>query len=343
MKKFVEGEVQLYAPDKKIPTKKMEVFYNPEKKECRDISLSFIRACKWKNKPRVCDLLAATGVRGLRMEKECSVGEVHINDANPLAYKAMKRNIKLTKSKAIASNMNAFEFLGKYGKFDYIDVDPFGSPNPFLSAMLNVRNGGILAVCATDTAALSGTYPKVTRRRYGSRVIMTNFHNEVGLRILIKHIVEYGASIDLACEPVFSHSTRHYLRAYFKVESGAGKIDRLLRNNRYLKYDQKTLKREVGDAGNIGPLWCGPLYDKKVVTKMDYLPVHLKEEIDVVGYYLIPKVYRQLKSPVAKTDKIVQALKQKDIPVSRTHFAPQGLKIDADIEKVKRVLKRISL
>ena len=67
-----------------------------------------------------------------------------------------------------------------------------------------------------------------------------------------------------------------------------------------------------------------------------------KEEIDTVGYYLIPKVYRQLKSPVGKTDKIINALKKKDILASRCHFHPQGLKINADIEKVKKILKKIS-
>ena len=72
------------------------------------------------------------------------------------------------------------------------------------------------------------------------------------------------------------------------------------------------------------------------------LPEHLGDEIDTVGYYLIPKVCRKLGIPVPKTDKIIEALGQKDISISRTHFHPQGLKVGADVEKLKKVLKRLS-
>ncbi len=346
MKKFREGELELYAPDAKIPTKDMEVFYNPEKRACRDISVSFVNAYGWRQKLVVCDLLAGTGVRGLRIATECEPLKVYLNDANPNAYRVMKRNLKLNagrlRCEVEVSEMNALEFLGTHGSFDYIDVDPFGSPNHFLVAAAKVRVGGVLAVCATDTAALSGTYPRVTGRKYGSKVVMTNFHNEVGLRILIRHVVGYGAALDLALQPVFAHSTRHYFRAYFKVGSGAGKIDKLLDNNRYLMYDVKTLEREVADSGNIGPLWCGPLHDKALVEKMVRVPEHLKDEIETVGYYLVPKVSAKLGKPVPRMERIFEALRQKDVPVSRCHFHPQGLKVEADIGTLKKVLNSLT-
>lgn len=42
--------------------------------------------------------------------------------------------------------------------WDLIDVDPFGSCLPFLeAALVGVRDGGLLAVAATDMAVLCGT------------------------------------------------------------------------------------------------------------------------------------------------------------------------------------------
>ncbi|MCU0373510.1 MAG: ATP-binding protein, partial [Ignavibacteria bacterium] len=50
--------------------------------------------------------------------------------------------------------------------FDYIDIDPFGSPCPFLDAAIKrLSRGGILAVTATDTSALAGK-SAVTEREF---------------------------------------------------------------------------------------------------------------------------------------------------------------------------------
>ena len=41
--------------------------------------------------------------------------------------------------------------------FDVVDLDPYGSPVPFLDAALqSVRDGGMLMVTCTDLAVLSG-------------------------------------------------------------------------------------------------------------------------------------------------------------------------------------------
>lgn len=46
---------------------------------------------------------------------------------------------------------------GVVGGWDFIDVDPFGSCLPFLeAAVAGVKDGGLLAVAATDLAVLCG-------------------------------------------------------------------------------------------------------------------------------------------------------------------------------------------
>ena len=73
----------------------------------------------------------------------------------------------------VATNKNLNVLLSE-NRFDYIDIDPFGSPVGFVdSAMRSIKNGGVVACTATDTAALCGVYPRVCQRRYGA----IPFHN----------------------------------------------------------------------------------------------------------------------------------------------------------------------
>lgn len=352
MKKFIEGGTRIFAPETDIPTKKMEVFYNPDKTFCRDISVTLVKTLqkKWKKKFVVADPLAGTGVRGIRMAVEAGA-EVYLNDKNPSAFKLMKKNVKENNIKAEIFNEDAAAFLSRR-KYGYVDIDPFGTPNPFLDAGIRALcpKKSILAVCATDTAALSGTYPKSTKRKYGSKILLTNFHDEIGLRILIKHVISHGAALDVGLIPIFAHSTRHYFRCYFEKVEGSNKIDKLLDNIGYLHYDPKTLSRKVskspivGKGEVIGPLWIGKLYDRELVKEMmefsnhpDFLNM-VFNEIDSVGYYLIPKLASKMRKQVPKYEKLISELKKMKIPVSKCHFNKNGLKIDAEVKDIEKAI-----
>lgn len=130
-----EGSVKLKIPDPKKYklTAKAPVFYNPAMTLNRDIS---VLLCKVLKPESVVDLLAATGVRGLRIKKEAKVKNVYVNDANPVAVSFIKKNAKLNKLKVSIYGLRAHEFLAtryklKHKKFDYVDIDPFGTPTPF--------------------------------------------------------------------------------------------------------------------------------------------------------------------------------------------------------------------
>ena len=59
------------------------------------------------------------------------------------------------------------------------------SPVGFIdSALRSIKNGGIIACTATDTATLCGVYPKVCIRRYGAIPFHSVVMKEIGLRIL---------------------------------------------------------------------------------------------------------------------------------------------------------------
>jgi len=52
---------------------------------------------------------------------------------------------------------------------------------------------GFLAVTATDTSALTGTYPKATKRKYWADSYRTEFLHEQAIRILIRKVQMIGA------------------------------------------------------------------------------------------------------------------------------------------------------
>lgn len=82
--------------------------------------------------------------------------------------------------------------------FDFLDLDPFGSPVEFLdTALRSVRRNGVLAVTATDTGVLCGAYRNACLRKYLAEPIRGPLCHEAGLRILIGTVVRYAAKYDL--------------------------------------------------------------------------------------------------------------------------------------------------
>ncbi len=163
-----EGEVSIEIP-KSETIYDASVFYNPEMEFNRNISVSAVSLLKdsFRNG---CDLLSASGIRGLRYIKESGI-DCHFNDINRDATKLIKKNLKKNKIKADVTNKDA-NLLLRESKFGFIDIDPFGSPIHFIdSAVRSLPSKGLLAFTATDTAPLAGTYPKKSLRRYGIKSI----------------------------------------------------------------------------------------------------------------------------------------------------------------------------
>ena len=139
-------------------SKELPVFYNPAMALNRDISVLLLRALG-KKRMRVADILAGSGVRGIRLLRELGKGAIEsmaINDGSKDAARLIKKNLILNglggNKKITVMNKDANLVLLESSGFDYIDVDPFGSPVPFLDAACRrISGGGILAVTATDT------------------------------------------------------------------------------------------------------------------------------------------------------------------------------------------------
>lgn len=360
MKTITEGTTKLRVHTGKI-SRKLPVFFNPDKEFDRSLSVIFIKSLDRKLK--MLDLLSAGGARGIRILNESgNISELHLNDMNPKAVKETKENLKINNLKAEVTNMDSREFLASTKKlFDYIDIDPFGSPNPFLELSASkLRNKGFLSITATDCGALYGTYPKAGLRKYHSRTAKTNYSHELGLRIMVKHAIEKAAEQEIALTPILVHQTRHYFRAYFEAEKGAKKCDNLLKQFKFIVHCSKCLRRRIADfpsheceCGNIlttiGPVFAGRLQNVKLLEKMksysdekmsNFLQKLIDEEnVGSVGFYNVAKLAGVTRTEVPKMDKLIENLQDGGFKASRTHIDGQGLKTNADYDSVVGAMK----
>ncbi len=348
-----EREIKLSIPVEEKLTKRMDVFYNPEMKFDRDLSEVIVKILKPK---KICDLFCASGVRGLRYASVLKNSEVVLNDKNPRVVEFARKNAELNKLNVRIENKDANKLLLEE-RFDFIDIDPFGSPIYFLdSAAKSIRIGGTVAITATDTAPLCGTSPLTSLRRYGVKSLRTDFSKEIGLRILISASIRNFAKYDLAFKPIFSYYQRHYFRIFGKIERGAGRVNKLLKQFDYLSYCQKCGWRKEGISekcefcGNktnlIQEIYLGNFADKDIcnqilkeigcLTEIDkILPPKIKEtgnhlsslirrvrdEQDFPLYFDIHKLCKLNKKQPKKMVILLEKLEGK-----RTHFSETGIK-----------------
>jgi tRNA (guanine26-N2/guanine27-N2)-dimethyltransferase len=304
--------------------------------------------------------LAGSGIRGIRFLRELNkdkIRQIYFNDHKENFIRTIKNNLRLNNLEAGCDKIRIFNqdanlFLLNQEGFDYIDLDPFGSPNPFLAAAINkISRQGILAITATDTAALTGTYPKVTKRKYWATSLKSHLMHETGLRILIRKVQLQGTQFDKALVPVLAYYKDHYFRVYFRSEKGKEKCDQLIRQHQYLLFNPKTLEfktslynKEEGFCF-IGPFWTGRLFDRKLIAKMaknNFFPEEqkfldrLKEEskIDVVGFVDIHRLAKAYRIEAPKIESVLKKLK-----AVRTHFSSTGIKTQKGIEEVIREIK----
>ncbi len=337
------------TPPKKDVHAKMDVFYNPVMVSNRNISILLLNSISNKNM-NLCLPLAGSGIRGLRFVKELKKGKMAaltVNDKKETFPKTFAKNQKVNNitRKVDVHTEDANKFLLNQDGFDYIDIDPFGTPNPFLAAAVaRISRHGILAITATDTAALSGTYQNVTKRKYWGSSVKNWMMHETGLRILIRKVQLQGVQFDKALIPILSYHKDHYFRMYLRVEKGKKKCDGLLKKHQYILFNSKgeyttsQYNKEEGFTQFAGPLWTGKLWDKKLVQRMaknnpfeeeqKFLDV-LAREHDVVGFYDLHILAKKSKKEPPKIDVALKKLNG-----SRTHFNINGVKTRKKLKEV---------
>ncbi|RLG15107.1 MAG: tRNA (guanine(10)-N(2))-dimethyltransferase [Candidatus Nanohalarchaeota archaeon] len=353
-----EGKANVHVYEGKI-TKKDPVFFNPEMKFNRDISVACVKVA-WEMSSEawvICDLLSGCGIRGIRYLLEVPGIEFAVlNDANPTAFEIIKRNVGLNKVEgAEIENMESNVLLSMHGnKFNFVDIDPFGSPVPFLdNAARAVRHGGFLGVTATDLGPLAGTYPKTCLRRYGAKSLKTDVMHETGVRILVGYIIRVLSSYDKGFLPLLCFCSRHYYRIFGKVKRSRSCADKAVAGLGYMLYCHKCGKRKYSrfnketcacgaEFDYAGPLYTGGLFDDEFVesiepmdSKMEKFVDILREESKVDGMlYDVHEICSLNKLETVRRDCLVSCLREKDYSASGSVFGGHTVRTDAPLSVI---------
>ncbi|MFQ6086413.1 MAG: tRNA (guanine(10)-N(2))-dimethyltransferase [Candidatus Bathyarchaeia archaeon] len=387
-----EGEVSVVVPKLEAFVKepweyapsKAPVFYNPLMEFNRDVAVLALQAYQKmvKREISVCEPLAGCGIRGIRFAKEVEgVRKVVVNDINPEAAKLAEFNAdrnKLAKRVSVVNgdaNLLLAHYAAPRRRFDFIDVDPFGSPVPYMdSALRATRNGGLLALTATDLAPLCGVHSKACVRKYGGKPLRTGYSHELAVRLLAGCLVMMAAKHDIGVQIVFSHSTYNYARVYAITRYGARRADSSIQKMGYVLHCFSCFHRETSEGvistskrkcpvcgSNMsiaGPLWLGKLWIKEFCTSMRKLAEERKlknqkrilkflylveNEVNAPAtYYVIDKICDRLNLSVPSLAETIEALREAGFQATPTHFNSKAFRTNAPAEVVKETLIRLS-
>ncbi|MBI4176896.1 MAG: tRNA (guanine(10)-N(2))-dimethyltransferase [Candidatus Aenigmarchaeota archaeon] len=354
MKTATEGLVTLRLPDSR-----KEVFYNPVMELSRDISVAFLQAVG--SDLVVCDLLSGSGARAVRYAREAGAKTVYANDASPAAEKCIMENARINKvaDKIIVSRSGANGFLKSYkGRFDFIDIDPFGSPVYFLDEVAkSAKTGSYLAVTATDCGALAGVFPKTCDERYGVSLERTECFKEVGVRNLVGVVAARLAKQKLHVRCLLAHATEHYFRAFLEIAgSGNDFLDKFYhcRACGYCTF-KKTLKCGFCNSvvSILGPVWSGTLYDKQLCfdmldkLKQTYFKtskearkilLSVTGELEQPFYYDVHRISEKMSRNTPHTNFLISELRKSGFAATRTQFSDTSIKTDAGMDEIKSLI-----
>jgi tRNA (guanine26-N2/guanine27-N2)-dimethyltransferase len=316
----------------------------------RDLNVAVVAAWQRSEGRRLrgWEMLAATGARGLRVLHEAGGFEsFDLTERDPEAVEVLRRNaVPLTSGGARVQLHDAREALAD-GAFDYVDLDPYGTPEPFLAAALEaIAPGGLLAVTATDTRVLAGAQPGVAERRYGGRPVRGRLGPESGLRLLLALIGRRAGERGLAILPRLAYVGDHHVRAYVTIRSLASDVGELPVGT----IDPAAWTGPTVPRGPIyGPLWLGALFDPAFVESLAVpatpadprrtarmIEVLRKEcRVDVPFYYETNVLARELRlaeppSPAALMDELVR----RGHRAAPTHARPGAFRTDATHDQV---------
>jgi tRNA (guanine26-N2/guanine27-N2)-dimethyltransferase len=385
-----EGKVKVLVPKLKAFRKqpsdyapsKAPVFYNPVMELNRDITvLAFQTYQRMVNREiSICEPLTSSGIRGVRFATEIhGVKKVLISDINEGAFKLAKHNVHLNQlqERITVKHTDANCLLSCHGapkkRFDIVDLDPFGSPVPYLdSAIRALRNNSLLAVTATDLAPLCGVHAKACVRKYGGKPLRTEYCHELAVRLLAGCVATLAAKHDIGIRVDFNHSTDHYIRVYAEIAYGAKKADESVKNLGYVLHCFNCLHRETAkdpftkriencpECGSkmdyAGPLWLERIFDKQfceLMTKENMrtafrnsgkiaklLSIAKDEAEAPATYYVIDKISEKLALPVPSVDVMLQNIRDNGFQAFPTHFNSRGIRTDAPALTMQKLLQK---
>ncbi|KAL6462103.1 hypothetical protein MHYP_G00302480 [Metynnis hypsauchen] len=256
---------------------------------------------------RVLEALAASGLRSVRFSLEVpGLKSVTANDCSAKAAALIARNAAhnnvthLLEASQRDASMLMYEARGKKQCYDVIDLDPYGSPAPFLDAAVQaVGEGGLLCITCTDMAVMAGNSGETCYSKYGSVSIKSKYCHEMALRIILHSLDQRANVYQRYIEPLLSVSVDFYIRVFVRVRTGQAKVKnsaskqavvyncvgcgafhlqrmgKRISQGKHVKYSAATgppvgLSCEhCGQRHQLGgPLWAEPIHNMEFVQKV---------------------------------------------------------------------------
>ena len=318
----------------------------------RDLGVAVVRALRelGEGPRRGWEMTAATGVRGLRLVHEAGpFDDFMLTETQAVAFELLEQNARAVPG-AHALRHDARD-VARSEEFDYVDLDPYGAPVPFVPpALAAIRPGGLLAVTATDMMVLAGAQPGACRERYRANPVRGRLGPEGGLRILLAYLAAEARRRHRQLRPRLGYVGDHHVRAYVSVlaegpePDPVGPID-----------PARWEGPPLGVGGPFGPLWLGPVFDPELVRTLSVPPTaerrrelaglldRLREEapVDVPFYYEANSLARALRlaQPPAVAPFLAR-IRAAGYRAGRTHVRPGGFRTDAPRSDVEALARR---
>ncbi len=315
----------------KGPGSRGEGFFNREMQTSRDFSVAILKKAK---KGNALDSMAGTGIRGLRIASEAGWNVV-LNDINKRNVEIIQKNAKENNISVEVWNKNFFSAVSER-KWDYIDIDPYGSPSGFIeAAILNLKNNGIIGITMTDTANLEGKSLRKGFRIYGGMSQRGIYSKELATRIFLGYILKRSASLGYGGFPLLVIREKHYIRAFVRFRKGSKVSDKSVADIK---------KTELG-GNEIGPLYMGVLYDKETISSLDRrvlstnsikLLERFSNEDMMFLFFTNSRGNEEL-----SIDNITNKLQENGFKAGRTNFYEKGIKTDAAENDYINIIKNL--
>ena len=276
---------------------------------------------------KIMDCLAASGLRSMRYYHEIqNVDLVTINDLETPAINLAENNISqngvdptVVRTRVGDGTMLCYESRNGVeavrpdprgntichpsfplkGRYDVIDLDPYGSAAPFIDgAVQAVADGGMLNVTCTDMAVLSGNHPETCFAKYRSMPIHKGrYLHELALRILLQSLESQANKYGRHIVPIASFGIDFYIRVFVRVFDSKAEVKKSSLKIGYVyqslgcpsfhvvpsgtftgkSYVPSVINNTIGVDGKCaetgknfkigGPFWTAPIHDLEVVDE----------------------------------------------------------------------------
>ncbi len=366
-----EGKTSIFVPEVSLTATVPPMnpaFYNPRGQYKRDVMVNLVSGYSsgFANELQFADALSGVGVGGLRVGNESrNIGRVFLNDLNDKAMRLASLSIERsglpeTFSKS-SEEANSFlsSHTGKGDRFDIVDIDPFGSPVPYLdSALRAIKIGGLLGVTATDGQVLCGIHPGVSLRKYGGYSLNTDYCQEIAIRLMLGSLAFAASRHSLGISPVFAHTAKHYTSIYATITVNPANLEAQLG---FISQCNNCPNRTVGpvmtrvcpvcraNCRSAGPLWIGELFDSVILTNVEKLTqernlqqifTSAKEEIGLPAtFYITDSISSLVGGPSIPIQLVLDSLKELGYNSSRTILNSKGFRTDANSNDIIAIFR----